>query len=305
VRAIVLLALVGAAPATRAGDAMENSIGMRLIPIRIGTFQMGLERSPEEAAAKFGGAPDWYAGELPRHAVTLTRPFAMADRHVTVKQFATFVRATNYRTLAESEGTADAWDGKTFGRKPGVFWRHPDFDQTDDHPVVCINYVDAAAFCEWLSRKEGRRYRLPTEAEWEYCARAGTDQPYPWGDDPAAGEGWANAGDRTAFEKYPTWTTFTWRDGFVFTAPAASFRPNAWGLYDMAGNAWEWTADWHAAYASDAQTDPKGPHEGTHRVLKGGSWYGAPTSCRASYRSRVKPGYRGSNVGFRIVLETE
>ena len=282
-----------------------NSLDMRLVPIEVGTYQMGLERSPEEAAALFGGAPDWYVGELPRHAVTLTRPFAIADRHVTRGRFARFVDAAQYRTLAETEGSADAWDGTRFTRTPGVSWRQPLFEQTDTHPVVCVNYIDAVAFCEWLGKAEGRQYRLPTEAEWEYCARAGTANAYPWGDDLAAGEGWANAGDRTALERFPTWTTFPWRDGFVFTAPAASFRANASGLFDMAGNAWEWTNDWHAAYVAESQRDPNGAAAGTHRVLRGGSWYGAPTSCRASYRSRVKPNYRGSNVGFRVVLDLD
>jgi formylglycine-generating enzyme required for sulfatase activity len=264
---------------------------------------MGSEHSPEESAARFGGAPDWYLAEHPRHTVRITRPFAMSATQITRGQFRAFVQATDYRTAAEIDGYAEAWSETKFAKTPGVSWRDAGFEQSDDHPVVCVTWDDAVAFCQWLSQSEGQNHRLPTEAEWEYAYRAGQHSAYTWGDDPNAGQGWANCADLTAKKDFADWTTFNWTDGFVFTAPVASFKPNHWGLYDMAGNAWQWCGDWFGPYSPDEVSDPMGPALGEKRVLRGGSWYGAPMSCRATYRSKIVPTYRGTNVGFRLVRE--
>jgi formylglycine-generating enzyme required for sulfatase activity len=273
------------------------------VPIPAGTFQMGLETTPEEAARRYGGEPNWYDNEQPRHTVTISRPFELGQTHVTCGQFAAFVAATGYRTEAEIDGYAQIYNGSKFAKMPGHSWRDPGFKQTDDHPVVCVTYKDAIAFCDWMARLDGRRYRLPTEAEWEHAYRADTNDAWTWGNNPADGVGHANCADATARATYPTWTTFDWSDGYLNTSPVASFKPNQRGLYDLAGNAWEWTDTFFAAYAPEAAIDPRGPAEGTHRVLRGGAWFGAPLSSRAAYRSKVSPGYRGSNVGFRVLRE--
>jgi sulfatase modifying factor 1 len=280
-----------------------DGIGMEFVEIPGGEFWMGLEMPPDEAAARFGGAADWYVNEQPRHRVRLTRGFWLGMTHVTRGQFARFVSESGYVTEAEKEGFAQTWNGMKFEKTAGRCWRDVGFEQTDDHPAVCVSYADATAFCEWLSAWERKRCRLPSEAEWEYAYRAGTAGAYPWGDDPNAGGGWANAADQTAKETYPEWNVFGWADGFVFTSPVGTFRPNAWGLFDMAGNAWEWCADWFGVYGAEDVVDPTGPATGEKRVLRGGSWFGAPLSCRAAYRSRVKENYRGSNAGFRVAMD--
>ena len=284
-------------------ETKEINLGLRFSRIPAGEFRMGLECPPEEAAKRYGGEANWYEPEQPAHRVKISRDYWLATTHVTREQFARFVKETNYRTVAEVEGSAQVWTGQKFEKLPAHDWRMPGFQQGEDHPAVCVNHDDAIAFCQWLGKRENKTFRLPTEAEWEYAYRAGTTTGYFWGNNPDDGHSFANAGDLTAKEKFPEWTTFNWHDGFVFTSPVASFVPNAWKLCDMAGNAWEWTSDWFAPYTSDDQTDPRGPNAGDKRVLRGGSWYGAPLSCRAAYRSRVPTGYRGSNVGFRVLME--
>jgi sulfatase modifying factor 1 len=287
----------------QAGEVLANSIGMGMVFVPAGEFLMGLECSPEQAARLYGGAPDWYANEQPRHHVRLSKPVMLGLHHVTRGQFGVFAAETGYKTDAEKDGFAQVWNGSKFAKTSGFSWHKPGIDQTDDHPVTCVTWNDAVAFCQWLSRREGRVYRLPTEAEWEYAYRAGTQTAYTWGDDPNAGKGWANCADADGRTAHPGWVTFDWSDGYVYTAPAASFRPNGWGLYDMAGNAWQWCADWYGEYAEGGAVDPAGPAEGTKRVLRGGSWFGAPCSSRAAYRSKISPAYRGQNVGFRVAAE--
>lgn len=282
---------------------------LALVPIPAGTFWMGLETTPEEAAKRYGGEPNWYDPEQPRHRVTISKSFELGQTPVTRGQFAAFVAATGYRTEAEVDGFAQIYNGTKFAKTPGHSWRDPGFVQTDDHPVVCVTSKDAATFCQWLSAETGRRYRLPTEAEWEHAYRAGTNDAWTWGNNPADGIGHANCADTKARAVNPTWTTFEWADGYVNTSPVKSFKPNAWGLYDLAGNAWEWTSTFYAPYTPEDAIDPLGPADGspqaTHRLLKGGAWFGAPLSSRAAFRSKISPGYRGSNVGFRVLREVE
>ncbi|MCX7049102.1 MAG: SUMF1/EgtB/PvdO family nonheme iron enzyme [Candidatus Sumerlaeota bacterium] len=157
-------------------------------------------------------------------------------------------------------------------------WRNPEFDQTDTHPVVNVNWDDAKAFCDWLARKTGRAYQLPTEAQWEYACRAGTKTLYQWGDDPDGGKGWCNCADQSAKGQFPDWKSyFNWDDGYIYTAPVKSFKPNAWGLYDMLGNALEW-------------------------VLRGGSWQDGPDYCRSASRLSTLPTFVYPMSGFRVCL---
>ena len=169
--------------------------------------------------------------------------------------------------------------------------------------MVNVSWNDAVAFCKWLSRKEGKTYRLPTEAEWEYACRAGTTTRYYSGDDPETLAKVGNVADATAKAKFPDWKyTIKANDGYVFTAPVGKFKPNAFGLYDMHGNAWQWCADWYGAdyYATSPADDPTGPDSGDVRVLRGGSWFDGPSVTRSAIRLGVIPGYGGSSTGFRV-----
>ena len=169
--------------------------------------------------------------------------------------------------------------------------------------MVNVSWNDAVAFCKWLSRKEGKTYRLPTEAEWEYACRAGTTTRYYSGDDPETLAKVGNVADATAKAKFPDWKcTIKASDGYVFTAPVGSFKPNAFGLYDMHGNAWQWCSDWYGEdyYAKSPTDDPTGPDSGDDRVLRGGSWDGRPDFTRSADRDQEPPNYRGNIAGFRV-----
>src|SRR5262249_10780197 len=150
----------------------------------------------------------------------------------------------------------------------------------DDEPVRLVSWDDAVVFCAWLSKKEGRTYRLPTEAEWEYAARAGSNGRYHNGDDPEKLVEVANVPDRTFLDDYARnnpnkplgYATVKGSDGHAGPAPVGSYEPNAWGLYDVHGNVWEWCEDWYAAdaYSGKGTTDPRGPDAGEQRVIRGG-----------------------------------
>jgi formylglycine-generating enzyme required for sulfatase activity len=171
---------------------------------------------------------------------------------------------------------------------------------------VNVTWNDAVAFCEWLNKKEGKNYRLPREAEWEYACRAGTTTKYYHGDDPEGLATIGNVADRSFKNTKPS--GYDWgiesNDGYVFTAPAGRFKPNAFGLYDMTGNVWEWCDDWYDAkfYATSRVDDPAGYTEGSNRVLRGGSWNCTPAICRSARRNWVTPDDRSGDLGFRVAL---
>ena len=170
--------------------------------------------------------------------------------------------------------------------------------------MVNVSWNDAIAFCKWLGDKEGKTYRLPTEAEWEYACRAGTTTRYYSGDDPETLAKVGNVVDAAAKAEFPGWTwAITASDGYVFTAPVGSFKPNAFGLYDMHGNAWQWCADRYGReyYATSPAADPTGPDSGQERVLRGGSWSFRSDYARSASRFFYVPDYRsGYRAGFRV-----
>ena len=275
-----------------------ESIGIQLAVIPAGSFLMGSAENEE------GRSGD----ESPQHRVQISREFRLGRTEVTKGQFAAFVRDTGYRTEAEKDGQGGyGFDPETgnFKQDPQYTWQNPGFPQTDDHPVVNVSWNDAQEFLKWLSRKDGRRYRLPTEAEWEYACRAGSTTRYWNGDDAEGLAEIANVADGTAKAKFDSWTTITARDGFVVTAPVGRFPANKFGLHDMHGNVWEWCADWYdsAYYASSPGTDPQGPSSGSSRVLRGGSWGNVPNLVRCASRLDFTPAYRLSYLGFRVLLE--
>jgi len=292
-------------PSTQAAKELTLDLGdkvtLKLVQIPAGKFTMG--SSPETE----GGRNQ----DEVQHEVTISKPFFMGVTHVTVDQFAAFVKDSGYKTEAEKHGWVlgfEIRDGKPGSKVvDGASWRNPCFDgQKGDHPVVQVYWNDAKAFCDWLSKKSGKTVLLPTEAQWEYACRAGTKTAYPWGDKPDAGKGWANAADQSLQKKFPNapaWMNFfSWDDGFVFTAPVGSFKPNAFGLYDMIGNAGQWCADRYGKYKEGAATDPTGADTGDRRVVRGGSWDGGPSVCRSAYRMNYFSPVGLGGYGFRVVV---
>jgi sulfatase modifying factor 1 len=284
----------------------KNSVGLPMVLIPPGEFMMGSKLSAEEVHQRFpGGEVSYYEREHPRHRVTLREPFYMSATEVTVAQFRRFVEAETYETDAEQY---DSEGGYGFDEASGGFkqdkqyhWRNPGFKQGDDEPVVNVSWNDAKAYCEWLSRVEGREYRLPTEAEWEYACRAGSDGEFSFGSSADDLHRHGNVADASAKERFSGWTTVPGRDGYVFTSPVGRFRANAFGLFDMHGNVWEWCSDWYGNYASGSQVNPTGPESGVNRVDRGGSWRNAAWSCRAAYRYGFSPSGRDFSLGFRPV----
>jgi formylglycine-generating enzyme required for sulfatase activity len=293
---------------------ITNSIGMKLTLVPSGEFVMGSGESAEATGAFFTKTygDNWLTADLfddehPQHRVRITNSFYLGTYHVTRGQFRQFVADTGYKTDAEKGNNPGAYvwnpDKKDFGFFEKYSWRKAGFEQTDDHPVVNVSWNDAMAFCKWLSRKEGKTYRLPTEAEWEYACRAGTATRWYCGDDPETLAKVGNVTDATFLAKFLVWPyTLKASDGYVFTSPAGSFQPNAFGLYDMHGNACQWCADWYdeGYYAKSPANDPIGPDSGDGRVLRGGSWCYGPILARSASRYRTTPDKRASAVGFRV-----
>jgi formylglycine-generating enzyme required for sulfatase activity len=174
-----------------------------------------------------------------------------------------------------------------------------------DQPVVQVSWEEASAYATWLSGKSNKKLSLPTEAQWEYAARGGTTAARYWGDSPDSACGYANVHDQTSkrVNKFD-WEMHNCDDGYAGTAPVGSFRPNAYGLYDMLGNVWEWCSDWYAKdyYASSPRNNPQGASSGSGRVIRGGSWGSLPRGVRSALRYGDEPGYRHSILGFRLVL---
>jgi formylglycine-generating enzyme required for sulfatase activity len=171
------------------------------------------------------------------------------------------------------------------------------------HPVIYVSSIEAIKFCEWLTARERKKYRLPTEAEWEYAARGMDARSYPWGEKLNRGD-LANFADRN--------TTFAWReleidDGYAETSPVGAYPrgASAFGIEDMAGNIWEWCLDYFEPYKGKDRTNPRGPSNGTRRVYRGGSWKSRATSLRAAMRNFNVPDYSSNDVGFRVVCECE
>ncbi|QWE06628.1 SUMF1/EgtB/PvdO family nonheme iron enzyme [Polynucleobacter sp. JS-JIR-5-A7] len=193
------------------------------------------------------------------------------------------------------------------GRNSQYAWDKTGFNQADDFPVVNITWNDANAMAKWLSEKEGKKYRLPTEAEWEYACRAGTNSRFFTGDDPTTLISYANVFDLDSVEIWPQWQKYAleYHSHYEFSAPVGSFLPNPFALYDMIGNVWEWCSDWYAEnYYQYAPTiDPQGPNIGEARVRRGGSWHSWPLYCRSSFRNVNTPESRYVLAGMRLVLE--
>jgi formylglycine-generating enzyme required for sulfatase activity len=298
------LALPAVFPPARAQDAtrgprvLTNSIDAKLALIPAGEFLMGSLPHDDQAEVD----------EKPQHRVRITRPFYLGVTEVTRRQFRAFVNDTGYQTEAEKDGKGGwGWNEETkdFEQNPRFTWRNPGFEQADEHPVVNVSWNDARVFIAWLTRKERRIYRLPTEAEWEYACRAGTTTRYSCGNDPECLAAVGNVADGTLKARYPDRGTIRARDGYVYTAPVGRFRSNAFGLYDMHGNIWEWCSDGYddRYYEASPREDPPGPTRASRRVNRGYGWLGNSRHCRSADRSSDPPEHRNSMLGFRLALE--
>jgi formylglycine-generating enzyme len=278
-----------ATQAPKAGNIFRDCPSCpEMVVIPSGSFDMG---SPGSEAGRD-------KDEGPVHRVNVAT-FALGKTEITRGQFAAFVNKTNYSTGDKCW----TFEGGKFEERSGN-WSKLGYSQDDKHPVACINWNDAKAYAEWMSRMTGKQYRLPTEAEWEYSARGNTSTARYWGDNPDEACGYANAADKTAqtqILKASSWSVHNCMDGFAYTAPVGSFKTNAFGLNDMLGNVWEWTEDSYHHNYNGAPTDGSAwQGDGAERVLRGGSWNNGPRDVRAAVRDRNKPAHRFSIFGFRL-----
>jgi formylglycine-generating enzyme required for sulfatase activity len=302
---------VSSAPSAQpAAPVKQQQVTSGMVSVQGGTFTMGSH--PSEAGHD--------SNEI-QHQVSVGG-FSLAKYETTVAEFRAFAQATGYKTSAEIRGKAWVCENNDWTEKTGASWRNPGFVQGDNEPVVCVSWYDAVAYCNWRSAQEGRKpaysysgkgpdsmswpsgwntethnniqwdrtpngYRLPTEAEWEYTARASGSGPQttPWAGSNNVDEvGWygGNSGNRTH--------------------PVGQKKANGVGLYDMSGNVWEWCWDWYGDYSTGTQTDPAGPSSGANRVDRGGSWLNAAAHLRVAIRDGVNPWDAGTHFGFRLCV---
>ena len=231
--------------------------------------------------------------------MTFAVPFAIGRHEVTVAEFGRFVDETGY----SAGSSCWTYEGGEYKDRAGRGWRNPGFGQSGRHPVACVNWDDAQAYVGWLLRETGEEYRLPSESEWEYAARAGTATVRYWGEgDSGQCRHATNGTDASAKERYSGFTVASCRDRHVHTVPVSSFAANGWGLHDMLGNVTEWTEDcWNSSYAG-APSDGSAWEYGdcNVRVLRGGSWVSEPSDRRAAYRDGNSTGLRIGSNGFRV-----
>jgi formylglycine-generating enzyme required for sulfatase activity len=288
-------------PSRRKPSGRDGSPSATERPQSVNTLGMEFRLVPAGMYA-LGSADRWRFGdsgrcEQPRGEVEIARPYGIGRHEVTVGQFRRFVQESGYRTEAERDG--DGCNGLNLAtgrieRRAEWVWSAPGFEQSEHHPVVCVSWADAQAFCRWLGDRENCTYRLPTESEWEAACRAGTTTLFATGPDAASLKGAANVGDLSLRRRWSgAAAAAAWDDGFVMTAPVGSFQPNGFGLCDMHGNVGEWCQNWF----DDPRTG------GRWRAVRGGSWYNTPTSCRSSGRHDSLPTDRSTTNGFRVVRE--
>jgi formylglycine-generating enzyme required for sulfatase activity len=245
---------------------LGNNVKMRLVLIPAGKFMMG---SPATEAGRSGD-------EGLQHEVTISKPFYMGVFEVTQEQY------------------------------EQVMDDNPSDFKGSGNPVEDVSWDDAVEFCKKLSARTGKTVRLPTEAEWEYACRAGTTTEFHTGD--ALKPGQANAdipSNPGAWDRIMAGLGMSSGQETIQPAPAGSFPPNGFGLYDMHGNVWEWCSDWHDSYANAKNQDPTGPDSGTCRVMRGGCWLTVPVNCRSAYRNRTSPVGHRYSVGFRVSVDSK
>lgn len=300
----------GEAPTVSAGAVFcrDGTCAFRVAEPAPGTAFRDCPRCPEMATLPPGsfvmGSPEREGGrgqdEGPAHKARIVAPFAIARHETTRAEFAAFVRDTGH----ESAGCG-IWDHRARKRTfaDTADWFAPGFTQDDGHPVVCVSWEDARAYADWLSAKTGAAYRLPSEAEWEYAARAGTVSARFWGEGHDRACAYANVHDLTGKQQNKLrWEPHFCDDGFGWTSPVGSFPPNSFGLYDMLGNVWEWTEDcWNDDYkGAPASGAARTDGNCAYRAIRGGSWMDPPRGARSAGRAAERAGARNDPVGFRV-----
>jgi formylglycine-generating enzyme required for sulfatase activity len=271
----------------------STALEPEMILIKGGCFQMG---SPESE-------PDRHPDE--RQHQTCVDDFYLGKYEVTVREFKSFVTATDYRPDPVAGTGCWIWDSvkNEAVDKKDKSWRDPGYQQDDNHPVVCLSWQDIRMYLTWLSRHTGATYQLPTEAQWEYAARAGTMTARYWGNNPDQACLYANVHDRASQRDNGfDWTAHDCDDGMAQTAPVGHYGSNDYGLYDMLGNAWEWTcSEWDESYGGKETRCPDGqPTDASALVLRGGSWFHMAGWVRSAGRFKVWPSFRFSSLGFRV-----
>ena len=285
-----------AEPTYRRGDVFRDCAECpEMVAIPPGEFVMG---SPGSETTREGISHDSAKREGPQHTVRIERLFALGKYEVTRGEFAAFASEKGHEASGCVVNTGGKWN-KDASRS----WRDPGYEQTDRDPVTCVSWDDAKAYLAWLSRETGEKYRLASESEWEYTARAGTTTARFWGENADGGCGYANAHDRTSkaqngFE----WLHHECDDGHRQTAPVGSFAANAFGVHDMLGNVYEWTDDCSSGSYEGAPVDGSARRSGAcgERVLRGGAWNGSPRVVRAAYRFEHEGDWRSNVIGFRV-----
>lgn len=256
-----------------------------MVRLDAGRFMMG---SPATESGRNSAEPE-------PTLIEMNDQFAIMKTEVTVGQFEAFMQATG-RSLSPGCATNSPDRAGYWSTDRSASFRSPGFDQTGDHPAVCISRDDAEDYADWLSGETGEIYRLPTTEEWEYAARAGAGTAYFWGNEASVACAHANGGDADLVaETSQDWIVLDCSDANPFTAKTASFAPNSAGLYDMAGNAWEWVSD--CAYEQDGVCRGYG--------LRGGSWASSPDQLRSAKRHSAPGAARYNTVGFRLVREID
>lgn len=245
---------------------IDSVVGMQFVPVPGGCFRMGDTHG------------DGQGDEKPVHEVCVDG-FSMGKYEVTNGQYRQF----------DPDHDSGTYESNSLNG--------------DNQPVTNVSWYDAISFAQWLTKKSGRIFRLPTEAEWEYAARGGTAGRNYWGENPVAACRSANGADLAARSQWPDWTITECNDGYKVSAPVGRFLSNAFGLHDMMGNAWEWTNDWYDAeyYFESPKNNPSGPVSGSLRVPRGGGWGNASECVRVSDRNGFVPDFSILFLGFRLV----
>ena len=281
-------------------DAMQGAVrGPQMVVVPHGAFRMGSEENEGQES------------ERPARNIRFDRGFAMSRTEITVGEFRRFMQATKHRARASRRGYSTAYDERSGNlvRRGNVDWQsdYTGRPASDDMPVIHVSAKDAMAYAEWLSAQTGQRYRLPSEAEFEYALRAGNRGRFPWGDGPPP----PRAGNFTgALDVSPSGRR--WRNAFAGygdgnwgPAPVATYRANAWGLHDMAGNVSEWVADcWHDTFRRAPRGGEAWINPGCRsRVVRGASWASAPEELRSAWRQGSDANNTTARIGFRVVRD--